>query len=60
MANIDFMVTGRNAIFNRAFQNGRRVSEHGHAIHAAVLDQWHSTPVDVPEDVARVEASLRG
>lgn len=36
-----------------------RALEHGHAIRVAVLDHWRSVPVDVPEDVARVEAALR-
>jgi 3-deoxy-manno-octulosonate cytidylyltransferase (CMP-KDO synthetase) len=35
-----------------------RVLEHGHRIRAAVVEGWCSIPVDVPEDVARVEASL--
>ena len=35
-----------------------RALEHGHAIHCAVVEGWHSVPVDVPEDVARVEALL--
>ena len=37
-----------------------RVLEHGHAIRCAIIQGWHSVPVDVPEDVARVEARLRG
>jgi len=36
-----------------------RVLEHGHAIRAATIEGWHSVPVDVPADVARVEAVLR-
>ena len=36
-----------------------RALDHGHAIAAAVVDDWHSVPVDVPEDVARVEARIR-
>lgn len=36
-----------------------RALEHGHAIRAAVVDGWRSVPVDVPEDVARVEQALR-
>jgi 3-deoxy-manno-octulosonate cytidylyltransferase (CMP-KDO synthetase) len=35
-----------------------RALEHGHAIRCAVIEGWHSLPVDVPEDVARVEAVL--
>ena len=35
-----------------------RALEHGHRIHCAVVEGWHSVPVDVPEDVARVEALL--
>jgi 3-deoxy-manno-octulosonate cytidylyltransferase (CMP-KDO synthetase) len=36
-----------------------RALEHGHPIRAAVVDGWRSQPVDVPEDVPRVEAALR-
>jgi len=36
-----------------------RALEHGHAIRVAVIEGWRSVPVDVPEDVARVEAALR-
>jgi 3-deoxy-manno-octulosonate cytidylyltransferase (CMP-KDO synthetase) len=36
-----------------------RALEHGHAIRVAVIEGWCSVPVDVPEDVARVEAALR-
>jgi 3-deoxy-D-manno-octulosonate cytidylyltransferase len=35
-----------------------RVLEHGHAIRAAIVEGWESLPVDVPEDVACVEAAL--
>jgi len=35
-----------------------RVLEHGFFIRAAVVEGWHSVPVDVPADVARVEAAL--
>jgi len=35
-----------------------RALEHGHRIRAAVVEGWHGVPVDVPEDVARVEAAL--
>ncbi len=36
-----------------------RALEHGHAIRVAVIDGWRSVPVDVPADVALVEAALR-
>jgi 3-deoxy-manno-octulosonate cytidylyltransferase (CMP-KDO synthetase) len=36
-----------------------RALEHGYPIHCAVVDGWHSVPVDVPEDVPRVESLLR-
>jgi len=36
-----------------------RALEHGHRIRVAVVEDWESVPVDVPEDVARVEALLR-
>jgi 3-deoxy-manno-octulosonate cytidylyltransferase (CMP-KDO synthetase) len=35
-----------------------RALEHGLAIQCAVVEGWHSVPVDVPADVARVEALL--
>jgi 3-deoxy-manno-octulosonate cytidylyltransferase (CMP-KDO synthetase) len=35
-----------------------RALERGYAIRCAVIEGWHSMPVDVPEDVARVEAAL--
>ncbi len=35
-----------------------RALEHGHPIRVAVVEAWGSCPVDVPEDVARVEARL--
>jgi 3-deoxy-manno-octulosonate cytidylyltransferase (CMP-KDO synthetase) len=36
-----------------------RALEHGHPIRCAVVAGWHSLPVDVPADIARVEARLR-
>jgi 3-deoxy-manno-octulosonate cytidylyltransferase (CMP-KDO synthetase) len=35
-----------------------RALEHGFAIRCAVIDGWQSVPVDVPADVAHVEALL--
>jgi 3-deoxy-manno-octulosonate cytidylyltransferase (CMP-KDO synthetase) len=35
-----------------------RALEHGHAIRAARVEGWSGLPVDVPEDVAAVEARL--
>jgi 3-deoxy-manno-octulosonate cytidylyltransferase (CMP-KDO synthetase) len=35
-----------------------RALEHGHQIRCAVIEGWRSVPVDVPEDIARVEAAL--
>jgi 3-deoxy-manno-octulosonate cytidylyltransferase (CMP-KDO synthetase) len=35
-----------------------RALEHGHRIRAAVVEGWRSVPVDVPGDVAKVEAIL--
>jgi len=35
-----------------------RALEHGFAIQAVVVDGWRSISVDVPEDVARIEAAL--
>jgi len=36
-----------------------RALEHGYPIHCAVIEGWHSVPVDVPQDIERVEAQLR-
>lgn len=36
-----------------------RALDHGHSIRAAIVEDWHSLPVDVPEDIARVESVLR-
>lgn len=36
-----------------------RALENGHRIRVARVEGWTSVPVDVPEDVARVEAALR-
>jgi 3-deoxy-manno-octulosonate cytidylyltransferase (CMP-KDO synthetase) len=35
-----------------------RALEHGHRIRVAIVEGWRSVPVDVPADVARVEAIL--
>lgn len=35
-----------------------RALEHGYRIRCAIVDGWRSAPVDVPEDIARVEALL--
>jgi 3-deoxy-manno-octulosonate cytidylyltransferase (CMP-KDO synthetase) len=35
-----------------------RALEHGHRIRCATVEGWQSTPVDVPNDVATVEARL--
>ena len=35
-----------------------RALEHGYRIRAAIVEGWRSVPVDVPADVARVEALL--
>jgi 3-deoxy-manno-octulosonate cytidylyltransferase (CMP-KDO synthetase) len=37
-----------------------RALENGHAIGCAIVEGWSSIPVDVPADVARVEARLAG
>jgi len=37
-----------------------RALEHGHPIRCAAVEGWHSLPVDVPGDVAGVEARLAG
>ncbi len=37
-----------------------RALENGHRIRVAEIEGWTSIPVDVPEDVAQVEAAMRG
>ena len=36
-----------------------RALVNGHRIRCAIVEGWESAPVDVPSDVARVEARLR-
>jgi 3-deoxy-manno-octulosonate cytidylyltransferase (CMP-KDO synthetase) len=36
-----------------------RALENGHQICCAKIDGWKSIPVDVPDDISRVEAALR-
>jgi 3-deoxy-manno-octulosonate cytidylyltransferase (CMP-KDO synthetase) len=36
-----------------------RALEHGHRIRCATVREWRSLPVDVPADIARVEARIR-
>ena len=36
-----------------------RALEHGHRIRCATVREWRSIPVDVPADIARVEARIR-
>ena len=36
-----------------------RALENGHRLRVAEIEGWPSVPVDVPADVARVEAALR-
>jgi 3-deoxy-manno-octulosonate cytidylyltransferase (CMP-KDO synthetase) len=36
-----------------------RALEHGFPIRCAIVEGWQSVPVDVPEDIARVETRLR-
>ncbi len=35
-----------------------RALEHGHRVRCAIVDGWRSAPVDVPEDVAKLEVRL--
>jgi 3-deoxy-manno-octulosonate cytidylyltransferase (CMP-KDO synthetase) len=35
-----------------------RALEHGYRIRASIVEGWHSIPVDLPEDIARVERAL--
>ncbi len=55
---LDFVRLPRTPLERAEELEQLRALEHGHAIRCAVIEGWRSVPVDVPEDVARVEAAL--
>jgi 3-deoxy-manno-octulosonate cytidylyltransferase (CMP-KDO synthetase) len=56
---LEFVSLPRTAAERSESLEQLRALEHGHRIRVATLEDWESVPVDVPEDVARVEARLR-
>ncbi len=56
---MDFVRMERTAAERAEELEQLRALEHGHRIRCAIVEGWTSISVDVPEDVARVEASLR-
>jgi 3-deoxy-manno-octulosonate cytidylyltransferase (CMP-KDO synthetase) len=55
---LDFVHLPRSALEQSEKLEQLRALEHGHRIRCAVVEGWRSTPVDVPEDIAKVEARL--
>lgn len=55
-----FVALGESPLERAEALEQLRALEHGHRIRAAVVEGWRSVPVDVPEDIARVEALLAG
>jgi 3-deoxy-manno-octulosonate cytidylyltransferase (CMP-KDO synthetase) len=56
---MDFVRMERTAAERSEELEQLRALEHGHRIRCAIVEGWTSISVDVPEDVVRVEASLR-
>jgi 3-deoxy-manno-octulosonate cytidylyltransferase (CMP-KDO synthetase) len=57
---LEFVTLASGALERTEGLEQLRALEHGHRIRCAVVEGWHSAPVDVPGDVAAVEARLRG
>ena len=55
-----FVALGRTPLECAEALEQLRVLEHGHKIRAAIVEGWRSVPVDVPDDVTRVESILAG
>lgn len=55
---LEFVKLPRSAAERAEGLEQLRALEHGRTIRAAVVEGWESLPVDVPEDVAAVEARL--
>ncbi len=56
---LDFVRMAPTALERAEALEQLRALENGHAIRVAVVEGWRSIPVDVPEDVPRVERRLR-
>jgi 3-deoxy-manno-octulosonate cytidylyltransferase (CMP-KDO synthetase) len=56
---LDFVKLERTPLERAEALEQLRALEHGFRIRCAVVQGWRSVPVDVPEDVAEVEARLR-
>jgi 3-deoxy-manno-octulosonate cytidylyltransferase (CMP-KDO synthetase) len=55
---LDFVSLARGAGEQSEELEQLRALEHGHRIRCAVVEGWRSAPVDVPQDIAEVEARL--
>jgi 3-deoxy-manno-octulosonate cytidylyltransferase (CMP-KDO synthetase) len=55
---LDFVKLGRSPAEQAEELEQLRALENGYRIRVAEIEGWTSVPVDVPEDVARVEAAL--
>ena len=56
---LDFVKLERTPLERAEALEQLRAMEHGHRIRCGRVEGWRSVPVDVPDDVARVEARLR-
>ena len=56
---LDFVKLERTPLERAEALEQLRAMEHGHRIRCGKIEGWHGIPVDVPADVARVEARLR-
>ena len=56
---LEFVALDRTPLERAEELEQLRALEHGHRIRCAVVEGWSSTSVDVPADVARVEARLK-
>lgn len=55
---LDFVKLSRSPAEEAEELEQLRALEHGHRIRVAEIEGWQSVPVDVPEDVVRVETAL--
>jgi 3-deoxy-manno-octulosonate cytidylyltransferase (CMP-KDO synthetase) len=55
---LEFVGLARGALEQSEGLEQLRALEHGHRIRCAIVEGWRSAPVDVPDDIARVEARL--
>jgi 3-deoxy-manno-octulosonate cytidylyltransferase (CMP-KDO synthetase) len=55
---LDFVGLGRGVREQSEKLEQLRALEHGHRIRCAIVEGWRCAPVDVPQDIAAVEARL--